>query len=78
MQLEEFFDYKNKLMEHLLTSETIVNLLNEDVSLENAEELAYTQVFPCELTWYGSPVQEYAVKKSIELLEHPKAVYTTT
>ena len=48
MQLEEFFDYKNTCMEDLLTNETIVKLVNENVSLENAESLVYKQVFPFE------------------------------
>lgn len=48
MQLEEFFDYKNTCMEDLLTNEAIVKLVNEDVSLENAESLVYKQVFPFE------------------------------
>lgn len=48
MQLQEFFDYKNQLMEDLLTNSEIVRLINDTVTLENAEALAYTQVFPCE------------------------------
>lgn len=48
MQLEEFYDYKNKLMEDLLTNREIVALLNDDVIFENARTLAYSQVFPCE------------------------------
>ena len=48
MQLQEFFDYKNQLMEDLLTNSEIVRLVNDTVTLENAEALAYTQVFPCE------------------------------
>lgn len=48
MQLEDFFDYKNQLMEDLLTTESIVRLLNDDISMENAYKLAYTQVFPYE------------------------------
>lgn len=48
MLLDEFFDYKNKLMEDLLTTESIVNLLGDDASIENAASLAYTQVFPYE------------------------------
>ena len=35
-------------MEDLLTNEAIVKLVNEDVSLENAESLVYKQVFPFE------------------------------
>ena len=49
MQLEEFFDYKNQLMKDLLTSPEIVSLVNDSVSVENAEqELKYTQIFPYE------------------------------
>lgn len=47
-QLDEFFDYKNKLMEDLLTNKDIVALINEDVSFNNAASLRYTQVFPFE------------------------------
>ena len=32
-QLDEFFNYKNQLMEDLLTDETIVKLINENISL---------------------------------------------
>lgn len=49
MYLEDFFDYKNQLMKDLLTNEAIVKLLDvEGVTVENAEELAYSRVFPCE------------------------------
>ena len=48
MQLGEFFDYKNKLMEDLLTNEEIVNLIDETVGLDGAKRLAYTSVFPYE------------------------------
>lgn len=48
MQLQEFFDYKNQLMEDLLTNEDIVRLIDNTVALQNADSLAYTQVFPCE------------------------------
>lgn len=48
MQLEEFFDYKNQLMEDLLTREDIVSLIDENVKIENATSLAYERVFPCE------------------------------
>lgn len=48
MHLQEFFDYKNRLMKDLLTNETIVNLIDDTVSLENAKDLIYTQVFPYE------------------------------
>lgn len=49
MQLEEFFRYKNQLMEDLLTSEEIVRLLSDDYSvIEVPESLMYKQVFPYE------------------------------
>lgn len=48
MQLSEFFDYKNKLMEGLLTNPEIVKLLDNSVELKNAKQLAYTHVFPYE------------------------------
>jgi len=55
MQLQDFFDYKNKLMEDLLTNETIVHLVNSEVSMEDAGSLAYTQIFPYELTVQLAP-----------------------
>ena len=48
MQLSEFFDYKNKLMEDLLTNPEIVKLLDDSVEMRNASSLAYTHVFPYE------------------------------
>ena len=48
MQLEEFYEYKNKLMEDILKSEEIVSLLDDEISMKDARNLAYTQVFPCE------------------------------
>lgn len=46
MQLEELFNYKNQLMEDLLTNKEIVRLLDEDIKLEDAYKLAYYQVYP--------------------------------
>ncbi len=48
MQLEDFYDYKNQLMEDILTNREIVNPINENVDVEDAAQLAYEQVFPCE------------------------------
>lgn len=48
MQLEEFYDYKNQLMEDLLTTESIVKLIDETVDLKDAASLAYQNVFPYE------------------------------
>ncbi len=49
MYLDEFFDYKNQLMEDLLTNEKIVKLLDDDCKLtDRPEKLVYKQVFPFE------------------------------
>lgn len=48
MQLSDLYDYKNKLMEDLLTNEKIVELLNEELPFSEARSLAYKQVFPAE------------------------------
>lgn len=48
MQLRDLFDYKNQLMQDLLTNEKIVKLIDRDVSLEEASSLAYKKVFPYE------------------------------
>lgn len=48
MQLEEFYDYKNKLMEDLLTSDSVVRLLSDSFDDINPLDLRYTQVFPYE------------------------------
>lgn len=48
MQLEDFFDYKNQLMEDILTTESIVKLIDENIDLSDVSKLAYNQVFPCE------------------------------
>lgn len=49
MQLQDFFDYKNRFMEDILTNESIVSLLSEEpIKLEDAGQLVYKQVFPYE------------------------------
>lgn len=49
MQLNELFDYKNRLMEDVLTNEEIVKLLcNKDETPGDAISFAYTKVFPYE------------------------------
>jgi hypothetical protein len=49
MQLDEFFNYKNKLMEDILTNEKIVRLLcNKGEAPNDAMSFAYTKVFPYE------------------------------
>lgn len=47
--LDELFDYKNQLMNDLLTNENIVRLLSEDgTTIAEPESLMYSQVFPYE------------------------------
>lgn len=49
MQLDEFFDYKNRLMDDLLTSRKIVTLLSDDCrAVKNPKSLMYSQIFPYE------------------------------
>lgn len=47
--LDELFDYKNQLIDDMLTSETIVKLLADDGGTPRTpEEIVYSQVFPYE------------------------------
>lgn len=49
MQLDEIYNYKNQLMEDLLTNEQIVRLLTDDKSAQDhPEQLVCSQVFPFE------------------------------
>jgi len=49
MQLDEFFDYKNRLTEDLLTSKEVVRLLSDGRELPaDPGALMYSQVFPYE------------------------------
>lgn len=48
MNLNELFDYKNQFFKDVLTNEKLVKLINETKTLETAEELSYTQLFPYE------------------------------
>lgn len=48
MQLGDFFDYKNQLMKDLLTHESIVSLIKQDIDMKDSISLAYSQVFPYE------------------------------
>lgn len=49
MQLNEFFDYKNRLVADMVTNPEIVSLLRDD-AVENYDPsaLVYTQIFPFE------------------------------
>ena len=48
MQLRDLFDYKNQLMQDLLTNEKLVKLIDKECTLDDAGKLAYTRVFPYE------------------------------
>lgn len=49
MQLDEIYDYKNQLMEDLLTNKRIVRLLTDDKNIcGHPERLVCSQVFPYE------------------------------
>ena len=49
MNLEEFFDYKNRLMHDLLTNEKILELLKDEANpTKKPEDFVYSQVFPYE------------------------------
>ena len=48
MKLEDFYDYKNQLMEDLMTNEKIVKLIDDKIPMDRAPELVYKKVFPCE------------------------------
>lgn len=48
MNLNDFFDYKNRLMHDLVTNEAIVRLLDDTMSVEDGEQLIYKQIFPYE------------------------------
>ena len=49
MQLDEFFNYKNQLVNDLITNERIVQLLSDNGEVRcKSEQLIYSQVFPYE------------------------------
>ena len=48
MQLRDLFDYKNQLMQDILTNENLVKMIDRTVPFEQSEKLAYKNVFPYE------------------------------
>ena len=49
MNLEEFYDYKNRLMMDILTNKRIIELIKDDSApAKRPEEYVYSQVFPYE------------------------------
>lgn len=47
-KIEEFFDYKNRLIMDLLTNEEIVKLIDPNTKMSDAHKLVYNNVFPFE------------------------------
>lgn len=47
-QLDELFDYKNRLMMDLLKNENIIKMLDSEIDMVDSVKLAYKQVFPYE------------------------------
>lgn len=48
MQLGELYEYKNQLMQDILTNPEIVRLMTNGNDMDDPKKLAYTQVFPYE------------------------------
>lgn len=49
MQLQDFYDYKNQLMEDIITTPEIVELIDDSKKFEgHPEDLAYSRLFPYE------------------------------
>lgn len=48
MNLSELYDYKNRLMYDILSSDKIVTLIDDNDELMDGKELAYKYVFPYE------------------------------
>lgn len=48
MQLQEFFDYKNRLMRDLITNEKVVSLVDDSIKNigEAYDKLAFKRIFP--------------------------------
>lgn len=48
MHLRDFYDYKNRLFEDVLTDEEIVKLIDADVDPTHPEELVWKNIYPLE------------------------------
>lgn len=48
MQLEEFFDYKNRLVYDLLSNDVIVSIISSGCNIDKPEHLVYKRIFPYE------------------------------
>lgn len=75
MQLKDFYDYKNKLIEDIVTTPEIVRLINDDVPFANATDLIYTQVFPFEFLPETTEMGKTYVCVEVDIYESVKKPY---
>jgi hypothetical protein len=48
MRLEEFFDYKNRLVKDMLTEEEIVSLIDPNKNYDDPRDMVYDNIYPFE------------------------------
>lgn len=76
MDLEEFFDYKNRLMEDICKNEAIVKIVTEN---DNARvpnhQLPYTQVFPYEFIPETVSEARTFICFDVDILSVPNSTY---
>ena len=77
MQLQEFFDYKNQLMDDILTDDSIVDLIDDVHECKgDASKLVYTQVFPFEYVPETVQGGQTFVCVEVDVQEAGKTYYT--
>lgn len=76
MDLEEFFDYKNRLMKDLCSNAEIVKLVteNESAAVPN-HKLAYTQIFPFEFVPETQSEAKTFICYDMDILSVPSKTY---
>ena len=76
MKLEELFDYKNKLMKDICTSEEIVRLVKDrnTVTLP-ATDLIYTQIFPYEFVPETVDKAKTFICFDVDIINVPNSTY---
>lgn len=71
MQLQEFFDYKNRLIKDMLTDEEIVNLIDPNHNYNNPKDMVYDNVNPFELNKNSSRSQKRVRKITHRIAGNP-------
>lgn len=76
MDLEEFFDYKNRLMKDLCSNAEIVKLVtgNDDADVPN-HKLAYTQIYPFEFVPETESDARTFICYDMDILSVPNKTY---